>query len=115
MNYLYIMNLNLYNYNPYYIIRKYINDFDEEYILKNIDYFGQEDYYIYIIIMLKINISEKFIVNICGDDAYKYNRLRCYLERKNINAKSTLINLKVLDHIYGYVKDLNYDSKKLLI
>lgn len=102
------MNLNLYDYHPYYIIRKYINDIDEEYILKNMDYFGQEDYYIYIIIMLKINISEKFIVNICGNNAYKYNRLRCYLERKNINVK-------VLDHIYGYIIDLNYDSKKLLI
>jgi hypothetical protein len=107
------MNLNLREYHPYYIIRKYINDVNEDYILKNLDYFGQEDYYITIIIMLKQNISEKFILNICGDNSYKYKGLRCYLERKNINAKSTLININILDNIYGYMNNINYDPKDL--
>jgi hypothetical protein len=109
------MDINLNEYHPYYIIMKHINNMDEEYILKNIDYFGKEDYYIYIIIMVKRNISEKFIINICGSDSYKYIRLRSYLERKNINAKSILININILDNIYGYVNDINYDPKQLLI
>jgi hypothetical protein len=35
------------------------------------------------------------------------------LERKNINAKSTLININILDNIYGYVNNINYDPKDL--
>lgn len=116
---------NLNNYHPYNVILKYINYMDEDFIIKNMDYFGKEDYLINIIILMKIHISIKFIINICGDNSYKYGRLRSYLEiRRNhclihnhlksyLEIRENMI--KILDNIYGYIKDLNYDSKKLLI
>jgi hypothetical protein len=108
---------NLNNFNPYQVILKYINSFSDEFILDNISYFLSENYYAVIIIYFKMDINEKFIINLCGNNPNNYLRLRPHLERKNINIKDRgvkIININILDNIYGYIKDLNYDSKILL-
>jgi hypothetical protein len=102
-----IVKNNLVNYHPYYLILKYINKLDDDFILRNINYLCPEDYYYIIIIMFKKKISINFILNLCGDNCYKYRKFRCYLERKKINVY-------ILDNIYSYLNNINYDSKKLL-
>jgi len=103
-----IVKNNLVNHHPYYLILTYINKFDDDFIIKNISYLCPENYYYIIIVMFKKNISIKFIISLCGDDISKYIRLRNYLEIKKINVE-------ILDNIYGYIKNINYDSKKLLV
>lgn len=107
-NELNIVKNNLVNYHPYYLILKYINNFDDDFIIKNISYLCPENYYYIILVMFKRDLSIKFIINLCGDDISKYIRLRNYLEKRKIDVE-------ILDNIYGYIKNINYDSKKLLV